>query len=111
MILTSLDPMPWNVKKGANMKKKVFAGIATGLLIIGTALVALATPAQWATNGHYYEVLTPPSGVNWDQAKIAAETIIFQGLQGHLATVMNGEENSFIYGLLPSAASTWGYCQ
>jgi hypothetical protein len=64
--------------------------LATGLLLIGVAGLALATPAQWATNGHYYEVLTPTSGMDWDLARIAAETSTFQGLQGHLTTVTSG---------------------
>ncbi|MBU0702204.1 T9SS type A sorting domain-containing protein [bacterium] len=71
---------------------------------------APSLPVQWSTNGHYYEVVTPnPPGISWDQAKTAAEASTFQGLHGHLATVASSEENSFIYGLLPSIASTWGY--
>ncbi len=91
------------------MTKKLWAGLAVGVMMFGMVEVSQATPVQWATNGHNYEVITPTSGMNWDQAKAAAEALTFQGQQGHLATVANSEENSFIYALLPSADSTWGY--
>ncbi|MFA9391230.1 MAG: HYR domain-containing protein [Prolixibacteraceae bacterium] len=45
-------------------------------------------------NGHYYEFISAP-GITWTNAKIAAETHYYQGLQGYLATIISEEENSF----------------
>jgi len=56
-------------------------------------------------NGHYYEVIT--EGINWDDAKTAAESRIFKGLKGYLATITSQDESDFIAGFLPFGASYW----
>ncbi len=56
------------------------------------------------SNGHYYQAITVPGGINWFDAKAAAESRTFAGLQGHLATVTSQQENDFITENLPFAA-------
>ncbi len=73
-------------------------------LLLGVALLlpagAEAAPVLW-TNGHSYEVVPTPSGLDWAGADAAA---VLAG--GHLATVTSAEENTFVYGLA-TALSPW----
>ena len=62
-------------------------------------------PVLNPVNGHYYEVVIEQ--VNWDDAKVAAESRTLNGLQGHLATITSQDENDFIAGLLPFGAGYW----
>lgn len=67
-----------------------------------TMLVALfivnwqveAEPVLNPANGHYYDAITERN--NWFDAKEAAESLTFEGRQGHLATITSAEENQFI---------------
>lgn len=64
------------------------------------ALTALASSAQAApqtrnpANGHYYEYISLT--VTWGQARSAAESYWFNGVQGHLATISDAAENAFV---------------
>jgi hypothetical protein len=57
-----------------------------------------SAPVLWEGNGHYYELIS--GNINWDDARTAAETLVFQGLRGHLATLTSAEENAFVAGTL-----------
>ncbi len=81
------------------MKMKFFAGLATGLFLIGIAGIANATPVQWAGNGHWYDYVQYQS--TWDEAKSDAETQLFSGLNGYLATLTSQEENGFVWTNFP----------
>jgi hypothetical protein len=107
--MASNKDLQMQTKGKNNMKIRFVSVLATGLFLVGMTGVTQAALVQWATNGHYYEVVNPVFGLNWAEAEMVARNSTFQGLHGHLATVMNVEENNFIYGLLPSSASTWGY--
>ena len=65
-----------------------------------------ATPAYYATNGHYYQYVTTLK--TWDnaQADIANNplTYTFNGLRGYLATSTSAGENDFIKSRVGSAA-------
>ena len=98
-----------SVHLGEKMKKLSFSALLSSLVMLSANGVAIATPSQWPANGHFYEAITPVSGMDWSQANSAASSSVFQGLQGHLATITSAEENSFIYGLLDSQSPTWGY--
>jgi hypothetical protein len=56
-------------------------------------------------NGHYYEVIAA-SGITWEHANADANSMSYAGLPGHLVTIRDSEENTFISGLLnfPSLA-------
>jgi Ca2+-binding RTX toxin-like protein len=46
-------------------------------------------------NGHFYEFIAA-DGITWTQAKVAAESKTYFGLQGYLTTVTSTSENAFI---------------
>src|SRR6187551_3034226 len=54
---------------------------------------------QWTVtaggNGHYYEAVLAPAGINWNDAKAAAEV---RG--GYLATITSAQENTFVHNLI-----------
>jgi hypothetical protein len=87
------------------------------MLIILFSLFATnlqAVPIQWSSvdggNGHYYEVIHASEAILWLDANQAAESQIFDGVHGYLATITSAEENTFIeQNLLPSCseASFW----
>ena len=57
------------------------------------------TPAgtnYFSGNGHYYKVVQN-NGIDWDDAKTAAEASTLYGLTGYLVTVTSAAENAFIY--------------
>ncbi|MFC1712669.1 NPCBM/NEW2 domain-containing protein [Candidatus Poribacteria bacterium] len=51
-------------------------------------------------NGHYYEVIVS-SGIDWDDAREAAESRTLAGLRGHLATITSQAENDFLLSIRP----------
>ncbi len=54
------------------------------------------------SNGHYYEAVpTTMTGINWFNAKVAAEQKTNAGLRGHLASVTSQAEQDFIVNNLP----------
>lgn len=57
-------------------------------------------------NGRYYEVFVA-SGITWDSANTAANAATHLSVQGHLATITSGAENTFVQGLnVPSGSRT-----
>jgi hypothetical protein len=80
--------------------------ILIGLTSLFAGAIASAAPTQWTVssggNGHLYEVIAAPSGINWSTAEAAAEA---RG--GYLATITSSAENSFVYSLIGSS-SVWG---
>ena len=69
-------------------------------IVSTAAVIALATSALFASpiynqqTGHYYEAIS--GTITWDAAKTAAETMTLYGVSGHLATVADSSENSFL---------------
>ncbi len=60
-------------------------------------------------NGHFYQAISVPGGINWSDAKAAAESLSLAGVQGHLATITSQQENDFIIANFPSAIKSFGY--
>jgi len=56
---------------------------------------ALAAPVFWSDKGSYYEVVQS-SGVNWLDAKAAAEGLTYQGRSGHLVTITSRNEGLWL---------------
>ncbi|MBI5057601.1 MAG: M6 family metalloprotease domain-containing protein [Nitrospirae bacterium] len=52
-------------------------------------------PVQWLDNGHYYIRVDVP-GINWNDAKTAAEGLTYMGLPGHLVTIASVGESLFL---------------
>ncbi len=60
-------------------------------------------PSVFTGNGHFYEAVAVSGGINWFDAKVAAELRTFEGIHGHLATITSVQENRFILGNFPEA--------
>ena len=61
----------------------------------GTMTITSIPPSFNPTNGHhYYMIQSGPIGFN--AAKAVAEGLSYLGVQGHLATINDAEENSFL---------------
>ncbi len=61
----------------------------------GQAPASSQTPVLNPANGHYYDKIDAP-GLNWTTAKTAAEALTFQGVVGHLATLVDAAEQTFV---------------
>ena len=60
----------------------------------GTFTITEDAPVLNPSNGHYYDYI---AGVtDFDSAKLAAEGMSYLGSQGHLATIADAAENSFL---------------
>ncbi len=81
----------------------------TALLALAIALTAadqtLAEPVPWkyedGGNGHWYEVVAPQGGINWTDAKAAAQSRTVLGTPGHLATITSQAEWDFLRTIYP----------
>ena len=60
-------------------------------------------------NGHYYEAIPAPNGIDWFAADAVANSLTFQGVPGHLATITSQGENDFIANefLAPGVGDHW----
>ena len=79
--------------------------VATIMLLGATALLAAPDQAEqvrWSGNGHRYEVVVVPEGINWLDAKAAASA---RG--GYLATLTSAEENRFVWSLIANQPHVW----
>ena len=68
----------------------------------GTFEISESLPVQYPVNGHYYLVVYET--VPWDVAKATAESMSYQGVQGHLATYSDHEEDQWVYHTLAGTA-------
>ena len=65
------------------------------LVSVGTtAAQTTPTPVKWESNGHWYEVII--ERLTWEDARVAAESRMWQGVAGHLATITSQDESDFI---------------
>lgn len=65
-----------------------------------TLAVALSGASAWALpiagdNGHYYDVIQARN-ITWADARVAALSSYYLGLQGHLATITSATEHAFV---------------
>lgn len=73
---------------------------ATAALVTGLALLTRPASAQveWTLagggNGHFYQLI--PENITWEEARVAAAAMTFNGFTGHLATLTSAEENAFL---------------
>ena len=65
------------------------------------ATIALGQSVEWTLaeggNGHRYELIVRPSGLNWFEADALANS-----MGGHLATITSAAENQFVFDRLVS---------
>jgi hypothetical protein len=85
-------------------------GLPLGLGLVVFALLncqpASAQLVEWPVaaggNGHFYEVVSAPSGITWGNASLGATN---RG--GYLATITSAEENAFIFNIATQDATVW----
>lgn len=61
-----------------------------------TAPVLGAVPVLNEVDGHLYDAVAVGAGINWTNARAAAEALSSGGCQGYLASITSAEENAFI---------------
>jgi PEP-CTERM motif len=76
------------------MSRYLTAG-ALFAVISGGALSAEAVPVFFAGTGHYYEFISDPQ-IPWVDADLAAQSLSYLGVQGHLATITSAAEDGFL---------------
>lgn len=71
------------------------------------AAILGGTPLVWSENdfgnGHAYDAIGVPEGINWADARDAAYISTLDGCTGYLATLTTMQENAFIVANLPQA--------
>jgi hypothetical protein len=82
------------------MRRIIPRTLAITLLIASPGL-ASANPVSWSCNGHFYDVVSVPGTISWEDANAAA---IAAG--GYLATITSQAENDFVF-LLVNNATCW----
>ncbi len=69
------------------------------LILVGLSTPAFGAPVVWDTqvggNGNAYQIIRARY-ITWDRANTIAQSLTFQGVQGHLATIASAEENTFV---------------
>jgi hypothetical protein len=71
----------------------------------GTASSEAALRVIEPVPGRHYEIILSP-GITWDQAKTAAEELLWNGRPGHLATITSEQEDLHIEALRQEAMET-----
>jgi len=66
-------------------------------LVSSLTSTAFSAPIYFSGTGHWYEVVSAPTGINWTDAKTSAESSQYDGTQGHLATIESQAENDFVW--------------
>jgi hypothetical protein len=93
------------MKGGGNMKRQSI--IAFGMVLISLfGGVCSAAPTEWSIgaggNGHFYEAVLVPSGIDWESAQTAC---VVAG--GYLATTTSAAENEFVFDLVNDDLDFW----
>src|SRR5260221_13769040 len=81
------------------MKAPHFIWLLSGILLVSVLETrAIAGPFEWpgasGGNGHFYDKIG--GDWTWPTANTAAQTLSFNGLNGHLATINSAAEQDFI---------------
>ena len=91
------------------MCKKRHSAIKAKIISLLFALSAFnyaqAAPVLNSANGHYYELVSISNGLTFDAAKTEAELKTYNGVKGHLVTITDATEQTFVQGL---GLSQWG---
>src|SRR5207302_1346942 len=69
-----------------------------------TATAQSMPPINNPTNGHWYQAVLVAGAINWDDARVAAQSLSYSGFHGHLVTMTSAAENDF-----PHSAGLDGY--
>lgn len=77
--------------------KQIFLFLSCSWILLGGPIAQWTTAQNPNANGHYYEVISAPTGITWDDASAGATA-----LGGYLATISSNEENNFVFSLVNS---------
>ena len=80
--------------------------ILTAFIAIGITPDPFATPTINPLNGTYYECISDNT-ISWTEAKAAAESRTYNGVNGHLVTITSASENTFVGNLVPGNSHSW----
>lgn len=79
--------------------------LLAAMLCSACATSCLSAPIQWTEgsggNRHYYELVAPPQGINWTDARDAAAASTYLGAPGYLATINSPQEWNFVINNFP----------
>ena len=80
------------------MRLTTFSLIAVFVLSFAFIVPAVVSgsPVYYPVNGHYYDVIPVQSLITWFEARAASQSLSYQGLNGHLATITSRGENDVI---------------
>jgi len=82
-------------------RKAAAGAFAAAFIVLSISAPVSAAPVWWnsgpGNNNHWYEVISAPGGITWDDAQADA---ISRG--GYLATILSAEENDFAFALVDS---------
>ncbi len=92
------EPVPWLALPVVGILVILTVGVL-GSSARAESSVRVLNPA----NGHFYEAVTVSGGIDWFDARVAAESSSFRGVQGHLVTITSAQEDNFIATNLPEA--------
>lgn len=67
-----------------------------------------AVPVLDEGNGHLYDAVAVAGGINWTDARAAAEALTSGACQGYLASIGSAEEEGFVLSTFPSVAPGMG---
>jgi hypothetical protein len=73
----------------------------TNALVVEFVEPPLPTIILNPDNGHYYGFVEVQESVNWFEAKDLAEGMVYNGMDGHLATVTDSQEQTFLINSFP----------
>jgi hypothetical protein len=71
------------------------AALTSTVFLITLAAPVSADPVQWPVNGHFYNVVSVPATISWDEANVAATAA-----GGYLATITTSTESAFVFSLI-----------
>lgn len=85
---------------------------ATALaLVIAVGVTSVGAAPTMGPNGNYYEIITyPAAGVpskQWEDANTAARNRVFMGIVGHLATITDAAEDTYINNIRGTLGEVW----
>src|SRR6185503_14682136 len=76
--------------------------IPAGSASVEVQITPISDPIAPTT--HKYQVITEPN-LSWEQARVKAEAMSFEGVKGHLATITSRAEDELIESLREQAGS------
>jgi hypothetical protein len=99
---------------GREARRRLRAAVLAALCVVGIQAgrpsTVAAAPIFFGSNAYEFVLVTDPfAGTNnsWETARDAAATSVFNGVDGHLATVTSADENAFLLSLVPAGFTTF----